>query len=42
MMWDESDKVYADATFSKDYLPQWREILTNIKKVYSGLIIEGE
>jgi hypothetical protein len=43
MYWDHSEFVYADATFSLDYLPQWREILSNMEKVLSGqkLNIQG-
>ncbi|MEW8693561.1 MAG: hypothetical protein AB2535_21215 [Candidatus Thiodiazotropha endolucinida] len=41
MMWDHSDKVYADAVFSKDYLPQWREILADIEQVINGQDIQG-
>jgi hypothetical protein len=36
MMWDLSDSVYADATFSKDFLPQWQEILSKIQKIMNG------
>lgn len=43
MYWDHSEHAYADATFSLDYLPQWREILANMEKVLSGqkLNIQG-
>jgi hypothetical protein len=42
MMWDPFDSVYADATFSKDYLPQWREILSNIQKILDGQMVKGD
>ncbi len=42
MMWDPAASVYADATFSKDYLPQWQEILSNIQKVFDGQKIQGD
>ncbi len=42
MMWDPSDSVYADATFSKDYLPQWQEILSNIQKIFDGQMVKGD
>jgi hypothetical protein len=43
MYWDHSEYAYAEATFSLDYLPQWREILANMEKVLSGqkLNIQG-
>jgi hypothetical protein len=43
MYWDHSQHAYADATFSLDYLPQWREILANMERVLSGqkLNIQG-
>ena len=36
MIWDPYDSVYADAIFSKDYLPQWQEILSTIQRIYGG------
>lgn len=36
MMWDPATSVYADATFSKDYLPQWQKILSNIQRIFNG------
>jgi hypothetical protein len=42
MMWDPSESVYADATFSKAYLPRWKEILLNIQKVINGRNAQGD
>jgi hypothetical protein len=42
MRWDPFGSVYADATFSKDYLPQWREILSNIQKIFDGQMVKGD
>lgn len=42
MMWDLQDSVYADATFSKDYLSQWKAILVNIQKIYNGQSLQGK
>jgi hypothetical protein len=42
MMWDPSESVYADATFSKAYLPQWNEILLDIQKVINGNSAQGD
>lgn len=42
MKWDPSESVYADATFSKDYLPEWKTILSNIQKVFDGQVIKGD
>ena len=43
MYWDHSEFVYADAMFSMDYLPQWRDILDNMERILSGqkLNIQG-
>jgi hypothetical protein len=41
MKWDPSESVYADATFSKDYLPEWKTILSNIQQIFDGQVIEG-
>ncbi|MCU7816973.1 MAG: hypothetical protein KZQ81_17690 [Candidatus Thiodiazotropha sp. (ex Rostrolucina anterorostrata)] len=33
MHWDHSTTVYADAVFSKEYLPEWHEILNSIMQI---------
>lgn len=41
MMWDLSESVYADATFSKTYLPHWQNILSNMQKIINGQKVRG-
>jgi hypothetical protein len=36
MLWDYTDKVYAEADFSMKYLPQWRDILEKIEIILEG------
>jgi hypothetical protein len=40
LYWDYSDMVFVEADFSKKYLPQWRSIVTNIKRLLDGQTIE--
>ena len=42
MKWDYSNKVYAEADFSMEYLPQWKDILTNIEKIINGQRIDSQ
>jgi hypothetical protein len=42
MEWDYTDKVYAEATFSMDYLPIWQEIVNNIELILQGQKIEAQ
>jgi hypothetical protein len=36
MQWDYSNKVYAEADFSINYLPIWQNILADIEKILDG------
>ena len=40
LYWDYSDRVFLEANFSKKYLPQWRSIVTNIKRILDGQTID--
>jgi hypothetical protein len=42
MFWDYTDTVYAEATFSMDYLPIWQEIVNNIELILQGQEIEAQ
>jgi hypothetical protein len=44
MEWDYTEKVYAEATFSMNYLPIWQEIVNNIEMILQGqeIQVQGE
>jgi hypothetical protein len=42
MQWDYTEKVYAEADFSKEYLPIWQDILADIEKILDGQVLNEQ